>query len=127
VLFYFPDLARIRVVAQRDGVPPTLPDGHYLIAEDVWTRLGAKGVGEGDLSRKRAWRVFWTDTLRERGTTIPLVFAERRVAGSGSIPSTEPARPQAAALGFPEMDRDWGGLGAESQRRRPFRAEEQRP
>lgn len=74
LLFYFPDFARIDVVPQRNGIPPTLSAGHYLLAENVWTRL----LANEDAGNEDGWRALWSDTVRERGMTIPVVFAERR-------------------------------------------------
>jgi 4-amino-4-deoxy-L-arabinose transferase-like glycosyltransferase len=77
LLFYFPDYARIDVVPQRQHIPATLPAGHYLLSDKVWSRLLANEDG----GTQDGWQVLWSDTVRERGMTIPVVFAEHRPPG----------------------------------------------
>jgi 4-amino-4-deoxy-L-arabinose transferase-like glycosyltransferase len=78
LLFYFPTLARIAIVPQRTGIPATLPTGYYLLSDAVWATISAAGPAQpGDTPGGSGWRLLWADALRERGSTIPLVFAER--------------------------------------------------
>lgn len=77
VLFYFPTLARIAVVPQSAGIPATLPAGYYLLSDAVWaTVTAADSAQPGNARGGSGWRSLWSDTLHERGSTIPLVFAE---------------------------------------------------
>ena len=78
LLFYFPTLTRIAVVPQAAGIPAMLPPGYYLLSTAVWAQLTAPDPAQpGDAPAGSPWRFLWADALRERGGTIPLVFAER--------------------------------------------------
>src|SRR5262249_5660590 len=72
VLFYFPDPGRIRVVPQSEGIPSALPRGYYLLASSAWQSLHGS-----DADPPEGWQLLWSDTLRERGISIPLLFARR--------------------------------------------------
>jgi 4-amino-4-deoxy-L-arabinose transferase-like glycosyltransferase len=78
LLLYFPTFARIAVVPQRTPLPATLPAGFYLLSQATWADLSASAPGEpGDAAADGRWRPLWTDSLGPRGSSLPLVFAER--------------------------------------------------
>ena len=77
-LLYSPTLARIAVVPQGTGIPAALPAGFYLLSDAAWADVSAAAPGQpGDAGRDGGWRLLWADSLRLRGTALPLVFAER--------------------------------------------------
>jgi 4-amino-4-deoxy-L-arabinose transferase-like glycosyltransferase len=76
LLFYLPDLTRLAVVPNGDAPPVPAPAGYYLLSATAAAAMGAAAESTGDEST--GWRVLWRDTLRERGISVPLVFAQRR-------------------------------------------------
>ena len=78
IILYFPTLARIAVVPRRTGIPATTPAGFYLLSDAAWADVSAAAPGQPrDAGRDGGWRLLWADSLRPRGTSLPVVLAER--------------------------------------------------